>query len=137
RLFDVLPAEGPDALVSYLRLVPPTSPDPEKTYLRVGHSRVDQTLTHFESYVQGKLVARLVFGGRAPRGEEPGWREVTLKDAAGNLIAQWKLTPGRPGAPEVPPLARGWDGQMVLDLREGEPQTDREFRAALAAIERR
>jgi Ca-activated chloride channel homolog len=122
-------ARNPAGDVVSLRLLPRIAPPSARLWIEACFSKATGLPVAWESRNDGKLISRLRFDG-------PGTdfaSRITWEDASGRVLATWQALKAEPA--EVPPLASGWKGELVLDRRSEEPAVDRSLKLAIGACQ--
>jgi hypothetical protein len=115
-----------------LKLVPPEGAPGDELAITVDRKTGLPTL--WESRLAGQTVLRLRFSGMRQTAGKPIWTKVVAEDNAGRQIEQWELVSHAALKGEIPPLERGWQNSVVLDLRVQDRAEVPPFVAALQAI---
>ena len=63
----------------------------DNTYLQIAYSRAHGLPVAWESYVGGKLTARIRFSGHTKGSRQRAWRTAVQEDAQGRELARWEL----------------------------------------------
>jgi hypothetical protein len=143
RLFEVSAAKPTDAKLAgddiatnavWLRLVPAGLARDGDTYLHAAYSREHGRIVAWESYVGGKLSARIRFSGPSDTGTPDEWEIAEQQDAGGRQLARWELITTSAQLPAIPPVAEGWKGYVHLDRRADHPAVDAPFAESLKAM---
>ena len=61
------------------------------TYLQIAYSRAHGLPVAWESYMGGKLTARIRFSGHTKGSRQRAWRTAVQEDAQGRELARWEL----------------------------------------------
>ncbi len=143
RLFEISESKPSDAKVAgddvaanavWLRLVPAGLARDGDTYLQIAYSREHGRTVAWESYVGGKLAARIRFSGQSYNGSRDEWQIAEQQDAEGRQIARWELIKTSAESPAIPPVDEGWKGYVHLDRRADQPAIDAPFAGSLKAM---
>ena len=118
----------------WLRMVPAGLARDGNTYLQIAYSRAHGLPVAWESYVGGKLTARIRFSGRTKDSQQRAWRIAVQEDAQGRELARWELVESPAKAGEIPALTDGWNGYLHLDRRAEQPAIDAPLVEALTAM---
>jgi hypothetical protein len=118
----------------WLRMVPAGLARDDNTYLQIAYSRAHGLPVAWESYVGGKLTARIRFSGRTKGSRQRAWRTAVQEDAQGREMARWELVESTAAAGEIPALTDGWSRYLHLDRRADRPAIDAPLVEALTAV---
>jgi hypothetical protein len=88
----------------------------------------------WESYVGGKLTARIEFLDSDPEDNKPDRRIAVLTDAAGRELVRWESIEPEFDDDQIPKVTAGWGGYTQLDRRQRPSAQEDSFTEALAAI---
>jgi len=137
RMFTVERLEdGSTGETVVLRLTPAGIDPSTGTHLQATYRKADGLPVTFEAYSQGKLTGRLLFARRTGGAKTPAWQSVTLENAAGKPLMEWRLVDWRRKNVQIPPLAVGWTGYVQLDRRIPKPTRTHGLQNVLLAIRR-
>jgi tetratricopeptide (TPR) repeat protein len=118
----------------WLRLVPAGLARDGDTYLQIAYSREHGRTAAWESYVSGKLAARIRFSGPSDNGSRGEWQIAEQQDTQGHQLARWELVKASSESPAIPPVADGWKGYVHLDRRADQPAVDAPFAESLKSM---
>ncbi len=137
RMFSVERLEDESSSDTVLLRLTPAGVDPSaETHLRASYSNADGQPVKVETYVRGELTGSLLFAYRAGGPKGTASQTVTLEDAAGKRLMEWRLIESRRKNIQIPPLASGWPGYLQLDRRTPEPIGTHGLRDVLLALRR-
>ncbi len=118
----------------WLRMVPVGLARDGGTYLQIAYSRVHGLPIAWESYVGGKLTARIRFSGPTKISRHHAWRTAVQEDAQGRGLTRWELVAYQAKAGAIPAPTEPWSGCLHLDRRAARPAIDAALAEALTAL---